>query len=411
MMDIYAGIKPSTEAEGSVIGSILIKPDEIMPEVMELLSEDDFLVSEYRTLFRTICGYFVDGKPIDVVTLIHQHGEEYKEIIFAAAQSVPTTSNWRSYAEIIKQTAIRHRANQILLDLSDDLIGGNDIPECQEKAVKLCEALNDTMRDTTVNPAAGMARFIKNAQSVREHYKTGFFKLDEYTYISKGDYIVIGGRPSTGKTAFTLQMMLNMAQRHKIAYFSLETSEEKIFDRLIANYFGIPLSVIKIGNIQDWGDIPERVGEFTSLDFHVVEAAGWTVPQIQAKAVQLGAEIIFVDYLGLVQTQGKGRYEKVTEISVDLHTMAQTRKITIIALCQLNREGKGEPIMEHLRESGQIEQDADVVLLLHNLGENEKFDRKLIIAKNKEGKTGAVRFAFDGQYQKFKAIEAGYEYE
>jgi len=170
-----------------------------------------------------------------------------------------------------------------------------------------------------------------------------------------------------------------------------------------------PLWKIKDGGLTDWGNIPNKTSEFTKLKLSIVAAAGWSVPQIQAKAVQLGAEIIFVDYLGLIKSEGSGRYEKITNISVDLHTMAQSRKITTIALSQLNREGMGEPDMTHLRESGQLEQDADIILLLHSMGEKERFDRKLIIAKNKEGRTGALRFSFDGAHQKFMEIDTRYD--
>ena len=147
----------------------------------------------------------------------------------------------------------------------------------------------------------------------------------------------------------------------------------------------------------------------------MVDAAGWTVQQIKSKAVQLRAEIIIIDYLSLIRGEGKSLYERVTNISMELHTLAQANRIAVIALSQLNRAGKDEPDMTSLRESGQIEQDADVILLLHEIGRSVldreaggDADRRLIIAKNKEGMTGAITLNFQGEYQRFCECETRY---
>jgi len=128
---------------------------------------------------------------------------------------------------------------------------------------------------------------------------------------------------------------------------------------------------IKNRNPKIYDKIVKAYGLFEDLDFYLVEAAGWTVAQIKAKAIQLGAEIIFVDYLGLIRSEGKSLYERVSNTSLALHTLALSSNITVIAVCQLNRAGQGEPDMTNLRESGQIEQDADVIILLHTLGDEK----------------------------------------
>ena len=148
---------------------------------------------------------------------------------------------------------------------------------------------------------------------------------------------------------------------------------------------------------------------FKALDLHVVEASGWTVEQIKSKALQLKATVIMIDYLSLIQGNGNSTYEKVSNISIALHTMAQRTKIAVIALSQLSREGKNAPDMTSLRESGQIEQDADCILLLHTVEpDNPHSDRELIIAKNKEGQTGKIPLTFKGEYQKFYCKETRY---
>ena len=169
------------------------------------------------------------------------------------------------------------------------------------------------------------------------------------------------------------------------------------------------LSDIKRHSGFDYCKLAELDEVFRDLNFYTVEAAGWTAAQIKAKAIQLGAEIIFIDYMGLISAEGSGRYEKMTNISIDLHTMAQQSNITVVALSQLNREGKGEPGMEALRESGQIEQDADIIMLLHVPDDDYPDERELIIAKNKEGKTGIIKLIFNGEIQKFAELETRYE--
>ena len=222
--------------------------------------------------------------------------------------------------------------------------------------------------------------------------------------------MVFGGRPSSGKTAFTLQTMLHMARKRKVCYFSLETSKEKIFDRLISSFTMTSFSEIKKSEIKDWDTIINSYDEFAQLDFEIVAAAGWTVEQIKAKAIQCKAEVIFIDYLTLIKADGKNKLEQTTNTSIAIHTMAQQCGITVIALSQLNRGGKAELDMEALRESGQIEQDADCILLLQSTEPKEPCaDRELIIAKNKEGEIGKMILAFDGLHQKFFEQENRYE--
>ena len=192
-------------------------------------------------------------------------------------------------------------------------------------------------------------------------------------------------------------------------YISLETNPDKLADRLIACDTGVNLSRIKTGEMEDgdWTRIVERSDRVRDLKFDVVQAAGWTVDQIRAKSIQEQAEIIFVDYLGLIASKGKSLYEQTTNASKALHTMAQDTGITVIALSQLNRSANsGEPDMTTLKDSGQVEQDADIILMLANPDDpQDKGRRKLMVRKNKEGRRGLIKLSFDGDKQRFYEIE------
>ena len=405
----FIGVKPNAIAEASVIGAILLDADNVMPECEGMLSHEDFLIGEYRTLYRTMSGHFVDGKPIDAVTLIAQLGDAYRTVIIETADTTPSIGSWKTYAQIVLDTAKRHRAFESARNLITALSEQRDIQRCQQIAVTACEQLSSTTASNAMSAKEGFRDLYLSLQEPVEYISTGFSSLDRYTFICKGDFVVIGARPSVGKTALTLQMLLSMSRSYKVVYFSLETRNRNLFGRMVANLGGIELHSIKTGNDISVKEMDEAGRKLNELNFHTVEAAGWTVPQIKAKAVQLGAEIIFVDYMGLIRSEGNGRYEKMTNVSVDLHTIAQQSKIAVIALSQLNREGKEDPTMEALRESGQIEQDADMILLLRAPEEIENPARDLIIAKNKEGQVGRVALRFDGKIQKFSEIETRYQ--
>lgn len=406
MNDFY-GVRPNEEAERSVIGAMLIDSDNIIPETETILSQDDFLVTEYRTIFKTCSCHFIEGKPVDAVTVSASLGDEYKPVIAECIQSMPSIQNWKSYAELVQDTARRRRAWESAEILMENLTCESaDI--CQQMAVRTCEHLASKTSGNSVSSKEGFVKFYSSLQKPVSYIRTGFSKIDKYTHIQPGDLVVIGARPSVGKTAITLQMMMHMSKSRKVAYFSLETRNNNLFGRMAANLSGINLSDIKSRQDIDYERLADTGKLFDMLNFHTIEAAGWSVPQIKAKAIQLGAEVIFVDYIGLLSSEGKGRYEKITNISVDLHTLAQQSNITVFALSQLSREGKGEPTLECLRESGQIEQDADAVMLLWAQDGLESKTREMIIAKNKEGQVGKVTLSFEGEKQRFFEIDTRY---
>ena len=399
------------DAELAVIGCLMADPGTV-PETMGIVREEDFQSRILRSIFRACRELFVSGEPVDPITVLNRLPDEsradYKAVIVRAVETMPSTRGYADYARIVRQDGQKARAAALNGELMLSLSSGGSLDECQELAVKMCEALSTTESGKTFSAKECLTRFFAGKQKPKTYIPTGISRLDKNTYIDRGDYVIIGGRPSAGKTALTLQLMLHMAHKYRVAYFSLETNAEKLTDRMVATFAGVPLGSIKQGEM-DWEAVARRTDAFCKLHFSVVEASGWTVPQIKAEAVKLGAEILFIDYLGLIKSQGQSRYEKITNTSVDLHVMAQQTGMTVFALSQLKR-GSGEPGMDDLRESGQLEQDADVILLLqaiHAGGEEnpETPDRNLIIAKNKEGMTGAIRLRFDGERQRFYEVD------
>lgn len=397
------------EAERAVIGDIMLDAEQVMPEAVRL-SPEDFSVPEYRAIFKTAKELFRECRPVDAVTVTAQLGQEYSATILQAAEATPAVSNYRFYVDAVEEAARKRKAWDGTAELLNALEESRPIQDCQNLASDISQALCKSGGFAEFTAAEGYLDFCNTKEHPREYLKTGFHKLDSLTFIDRGDYIVIGGRPSTGKTALTLQMLLNMAKEHKAVYFSLETNRRKIFERLVACYTGTPMEQIKRCNISDWNKVVNRYDSFAKLNLKVVEAAGWTVEEIRAKALQEQAEIIFIDYLSLLKAEGRSLYEKVSNISIDLHTMAQNCGITVVALSQLNRAGTGEPDMASLRESGQIEQDADCIMLLHNAEpENPNGHRFLILAKNKEGQTGKLPIRFNGATQRFMEVETRYD--
>lgn len=395
-------IPANFKAEQAVIGDILLAPEQALPLAVRDLTGEEFTVQSFRDIFDTCRTLFRENRPVDAVTVLAQLGSQYQEAVITAAEQVPSVSHISEYIRILSENYRRRQAWEHASALLKAIESGT-MEECQFASSELLRSFSDRDPSKSLDAKTGMLDFVQRKDHPKNYIKTGFSKLDRVVHLDFGDYVVVGGRPSSGKTAFTLQIMLTMAKEYPVVYFSLETSAEKMMDRLISCYTRTPFQEIKSGQIRDWTRITERYDDFKALNFQIVEAAGWTVEQILVCAVQMRAKIILIDYLSLIRAQGHSLYERVTNISIDLHTMAQKNKIAVIALSQLNRDSSDrEPDMTSLRESGQIEQDADCILLLHLADKDDPFsDRDLIVAKNKEGSTGKIRLAFQGEYQLF----------
>lgn len=233
--------------------------------------------------------------------------------------------------------------------------------------------------------------------------------LDRNLNLSPGNLFIIGGRPSAGKTALSLQMACEMARRgFRVCYFSLETSPATLTTRIIANRLAVPLAEVKAKNVPQHE--LDRLAELHKLPLYIRSASGRGVGWVKAQAQRMKAQVVFIDYLQLLADgKAKDRYQAITGISIALHELAQTTGILVVALAQLNRNAdRIVPSTADLKESGQLEQDADAVLLLvENIITNDKGQQfQASLAKNKEGQTGPIPIQFDKERQRFLEIDA-----
>lgn len=409
-----------------VSGAIFLKDGgRIFAEVSE-----EELKEPMRSFFVRAKRYWKSSKDHEWGMFLATEMADASALIYEAWENQPSSS--------VDET-IRLLRNENLRDAAakagSDLISTRDIDEIKRISERLVKASQSSRKVKAFSNEDMYMQFLIDMDTKPEYTATGFSILDRMTFIEQGDFIIVAGRPSTGKTAFTLQMMLNMAkQGKKCAYFSLETRAQKLYQRAVACYHRISYDHVKMRRLTpEEGDIVNKSADaFLKLPFHFFDAAGMTVEQIEYEAVQMGADVIFIDYLGIVPDGAKSRYEKITNNSINLHTLAQRNGITVVALSQLRRSQGvklSKPRMDDLRESGQIEADADLILMLFNEAKDviraqmpsddtpEESEKRMLldanpyrmfwvtVEKNKEGITGDVEFNFFGEQQFFSEIE------
>lgn len=396
-------------AQYSVLGSALLSP-ELVPKIMAETGERDYQ-GPNLTIYKAIRKLFLSGSPVDVVSVAGQLGPDYRGYLAQLMEVTPSAANIDTYISLCREQAkiskIRELAQQIAEQ--DDL----------QKMRKLLEEVNGMTVDrpqlkiTTM--ADGLRSFMDRHTKETKYLTWPVRELDDVLYTELGDLVIIGGYPSSGKSAWALQCAWHWAKEYKVGFFSLETSSEKLFDRQMASVVGITMDDIKRNNIQQsgWDHLCGMTAEITARNLELVPAAGMTPADVRAITMMRGYQIIFVDYLQLLQGPGENRTAQVTAISIALHTLAQSMGVTVVALSQLARQNQQQknqaPDMSALRESGQIEQDADLIMML-SLSDKDKpsGDRDLRVRKNKEGICPSIRLAFDGKHQTFsKAMRTG----
>lgn len=397
------------DAEAAVIGSVLISP-EIIGDVMLRVMQDDFLHPEYRHLYQAIHALWMQRKPVDAVTVLAEAGDAYRDLIRQAMAVTPTAANWTAYADIlVEQTRLAR-----LKECAAEIIGAASLDDARA-AMSVADKLLCSRRDARIVTFAQGVRDFLERQTAKEppkYFPWGIRRLDEHLYAEAGDMIVIGGAPSSGKTLLASQFAYHMALRGlHVGIFSLETSGRKLYDRLMSQAANVPFEAIKRYAIrqQDLEAVENLKSVADKIRYDVIDASGFSVADVQSVALAERYDVIFVDYLQLLQAKGMSRVEDVTNISIALHTMARRTGITVVALSQLSRPDKTArgraPTMSDLRESGQIEQDADAIMLLKLAkDEDRNGDRILTIAKNKEGECGVIRLGFDALHLSMRPV-------
>lgn len=396
------------EAQRSVVGSMLIDGEHVAGLVMHRSREEDY-TGEYKTIFRACRELFQAGKPVDAVTVADKVGRSYALFLHELMEETPTAANVEVYLDLLVEQSKLLRI-QSLAASAVNCISLEDIQKLVEQQQRI---LGDRPGVKIVGMEQGLLDFYDRQRKPANLVPWGLDKVDGTFRCEYGDFVVLGGYPSAGKTAFSLQLAWHQARDKRVGYFSLETHPDKIMDRTVTAVCGVDFGRVKEHTLQDadWREIECRSSAMVGRKLEIIQAGGLSVVDIQALALAGRYDIIYIDYLQLIAPEDRRRsdVEQVTQISKDLHVMAQTTGITVCALSQLSRPQKGgenekAPGLHSLRQSGQIEQDADGVLLLYKEEPNNPKSRRCLkIAKNKEGEAGGIVYlVFDGAHQRFK---------
>lgn len=389
-------------AQYSVLGSALIDARTV-PMVLSGTEEADYS-GACVAVYKAIQAVFAEGKPVDPVIILDRLGKEYAEFLRQLMEITPTAANVEYYIDLCRKA---RRLCQ-LREMGKALQEAENLDEAKELLQQANRAMVERTGNRAVTMEQAMGSFFERHEGNKVYLTWPIDGLNDKIYAEPGDFIILGGYPSDGKSAMAIQMAWHLSKDWRVGFFSLETNENKLHDRLMAHVAKIPMSQLKTNSLsqQQWETAAQVSTQVVARDLEYIPAAGMTTTDIQAISVANRYQVIFVDYLQLVAGKGKDRFSVVTDISIGLHTMAQATGITVIALAQLSRPEKNKdkrtppPELSSLRESGQIEQDADIVFMVYR-PEQDKNDRMLLIRKNKEGTLGSIALDFDGQYQTF----------
>lgn len=381
-------------------------------DVLQDLEPDDFC-EELRNTFAAIHGYWEHNDKWNPVEVMGRYDDDCKKAMGECLDAFGaefirnvTYDMMLGWARIVKEQAALARARGLAFKIVDGSTRYADLTGIYEQ---LGEAINlHSERSDFIPMCDGIDNYIRKLDDKPDYISTGLRVLDNNLHLVPGNFVVIGGRPSAGKTALSLQLACEIAKNgRKVAYFSLETDPDTLYARIIANQLGVPLHTVKNKTVSV--DELDRLADIKKYPLFVRSAAGKSVGWIRTQSIRMQAKVVFIDYLQLIHQAGaKDRYSAVTEISMALHEFAQSTGTLVVALAQLNRETARAgipPTAADLRESGQIEQDADAIILLaQNVTTKKRPERHYHFAleKNKEGNVGSLDITFQMETQQFK---------
>ncbi len=425
------------EAEKAALGAVLLDPD-ALDVTLQYLRANDFYKNRHKLIFQAIIDLSEKNENIDLLTVVQQlksigkleeaGGAGY---ISALTSEVPSSANVEYYAKIVQEGSVRRSlikiSGNIISGAMDDTVTTGEVLEDAEKKIfEITDKkyLGGYQSVKELLPGALDAiQKLMTSDDVCTGVPSGYDDLDHLTNgFQNSEFIVIGARPSIGKTALALSMAANIAIRHKVptGFFSLEMSEQAIMQRLIASEAKIRSNLIRSGFLSEMqiSQIHDAVGEFYEAPLYIEASSEVKILDLRAQARKMirqnGVRIIFIDYLTLVQAENKSipRHEQIAEISRSLKSLARELDIPVVVLSQVKRETEGKkPTLADLRESGSIEQDADLVMFLHrdrngeeNRGEMPAaIETELIVAKQRNGPIGDVKLVFVPRYTRFES--------
>ena len=441
----------SIEAEQALLGSILIKP-ECFDHVGGMISSDDFYLEEHKHIYSALLRMYSQSKMIDTVTLVNalvEQGDRDEaggiQYITLIAESVPSAANVKDYARIVKDKATLRRligiCDEINRDAYEEASPVRTIIDSAEQ--KIFDISNNSdvkefrhIRDILQNVYRDIETTVEMKGAVTGA-KTGFSGLDRMlVQMGKGDLVIVGARPGMGKTSFALNIATNVAKNSKksVAIFSLEMSGEQLVTRIISSEALVDSHALRTGQLkpEDWDNIAGVVSSLSGSEIYIDDTSQITTTEMKSKLRRLpNLGLVVIDYIGLMQSTSNSdnRAQQVGEISRNLKVMAKDFGVPIVCCAQLNRgtesrPGAGKrPTLADLRDSGSIEQDADIVLFLYRdeyykdisgqEGDPDSADSantaEVIVAKNRHGSVGNVKMGWIGQFTKFRTLEQDIE--
>ena len=429
----------SLEAEQSVIGSMIMDKEAIII-ASETVNKDDFYQQSYGVLFEAMVELYNEGKPVDVITLQDRLKEKdvppeicSMEFVAGLITAVPTSANVKYYANIVAEKAVLRRLIKVNEEIANQCYLGRDsvediLADTERQIFALLQSRGGgdyvPSKQVVLNPLEKIELAAKTQGNVTG-VASGFLDLDYMTAgFQPSDLILIGARPAMGKSAFALNIAQHAAFTNGLctAFFALEMSREQLVNRLLAMESRVDARLLRSGNLADtdWEKLIEAAGTVGRSKLIIDDKPGITVSELRSKCrkykLEFDLKLIIIDYLQLMSGNGRAqsREQEISEISRALKSLARELNVPVIALSQLNRQLESRPdkrpMMSDLRESGAIEQDADVVMFIYrddyyNKDSDNKGIAEIIIGKQRSGSTGTVQLVWLPQYQKFANLE------
>ena len=430
----------SVEAEQAVLGAMLLKPEAVTTAAEEL-SADDFYRETHRLIYEAMMELKDRTEPVDLVTLTEQLKKADKlakiggiPALSLIANSVPTAANVHYHARIVHEKA----QLRSLISAATEIAGAayesaDEVEDIMDNAEKRILAVSSGKRSKDFVPLQEILLDTLEQIDARYNNKgsitglpTGFTELDHLTAgLQKSDLILVAARPSMGKTAFTLNIAAHVVLRARepVAFFSLEMSKEQLVQRLLCSEGRIDSQRLRVGELEEkeWGDLIDTANRLSAAPLYIDDTPSITVMELRSKARRLKAEhglsLIVIDYLQLMQGRASknsdNRQQEISEISRSLKALARELNVPVIALSQLSRSVESRqvkrPMLSDLRESGSLEQDADIVMFLYredyyNQDTENANITELSIAKHRNGATDTVKMFFQKEYTRFRDL-------
>ncbi len=439
----------SIEAEQSVLGGLMLD-NNTWDTVSEVLLEEQFYRPTHRMIFRTMQKLIDDGRPIDVVTLSEELDRTAEleqagglEYLVSLARNTPSTSNIRAYSEIVRDRSLLRQMISVANEIADSAFhpGGRAsdeiLNEAEQKIFQIAEDRPSQGGPEPVNPllkrAVDRIDELFNNSDALTGVTTGFDDLDDRTGgLQKSDLVIVAARPSMGKTTFAMNLVENalMATERPVLVFSLEMPADQLVTRMLSSLGRINQTKVRNGQLEedDWPKLTTAVNMLKNKPLFIDDQPGISPNEMRTRARRIVREhgdiaMIMVDYLQLMTLKtgkSEGRTQEISEISRSLKALAKEMGCPVVALSQLNRSleqrPNKRPVNSDLRESGAIEQDADVIMFIYrdevyNEDSPDKGVAEIIIGKQRNGPIGSVRLAFIGKYTRFENLAHGaYDY-